>query len=214
MKLKYQLSLLIITTSLMTGCGGKNFTMQEYADKWFNDKPKEEVKEETVETKVEEKAEPKKEAVAKPKENLHVEKEETKTDLHVETKSEVKQAKTVVTKPKPKPKKAPLNNPGKSKVGSTIASSSVNQRDAHMEGQGAMQSGLDTWTKEEWEPAFEGDEKQAKKDEEANHHFTIQHYIDKYSKYNKKEEEEWGKSGKKKPEANYEKMNKMPVIGK
>jgi len=199
MKLSYKLSLTLLSITLLTGCGGKNFTMQSYADKWFNDKPtgKTTTKDKTVETK---------EAVTETKkvEDTKIVKEKAPESKQVAQKQEVKKV----------AKKEPLNNPGKSKIGSTIAPSSVNQRDEHMGGQGAMQTSLNTWTEEEWNPAFEGDEEQTKLDEEATEHFTIQHYIDKYEKYSDTKDEEFKKSGKTKPEANYEKMNKMPVIGK
>ncbi|PHR56842.1 MAG: hypothetical protein COA44_06955 [Arcobacter sp.] len=154
----------IITIILLSGCSGKNITLQDYADKWFNEKP------------VKEKTTAKEEISSEPV----LEKRET-------------------------PKKNPAAD---------IAWSSTAKRDVHNKGEGSMQKSLDKWTKEEWDPVFEGDTEQAKKDANASEHFTLQHYMDKRQKYLKSEEDKWEKSGKKKPEANYQKMNKLPVIGK
>lgn len=38
MKLTIQLSLILFGTALLSGCSGKNITLQDYADKWFNEK--------------------------------------------------------------------------------------------------------------------------------------------------------------------------------
>ena len=38
MKNSYRLSLLLLGTTLFLGCSGKNITLQDYADKWFNEK--------------------------------------------------------------------------------------------------------------------------------------------------------------------------------
>jgi hypothetical protein len=265
MKKHYKTSLSIALIALISGCSGKSFTMQEYADKWFNDehpqtqeeikadkeqekavdtveKKREDIqesksiieKEPTEATPSQDEVEPKKEATTetvkskeaveptqtstyKEKENLSQNTKEVKPQNELPAKTtkveKTAAATTAVVATSPKPKSKAIN-PGKSTVGASIAPSSVNKRDTHMKGQGAMQSGLDTWTKEEWEPAFKDDENQTIKDKEANEHFTIQHYIDKYSKYSKSKDKEWEESGKEKPEANYEKMNKMPVIGK
>lgn len=163
---------IITVSSILTlsGCSGKNITLQDYADKWFNDKPKEEVTKGDTKT----------------------------TQIEVVEKEEV-----------PVKRATPKKNPA-----ADIAWSSVSKRDVHNEGEGSMQKGLDKWTKEEWDPAFEGDEEQAKKDANASEHFTLQHYMDKRQKYLEKDKEKWEKSGKKKPEANYKKMERLPVIGK
>jgi len=99
-------------------------------------------------------------------------------------------------------------------VGAKILPSSTYQAYEKNDGQGQMQKSLDEWTKEEWEPAFEGDEEQAQKDKEANEHFTLQHYYDKSYKYLNIKEEERIKAGLDKEPAHYEKINKLPVIGK
>jgi len=153
------LSLITVSTIFFLGCSGKNITLQDYADKWFNDSNTSTEKKEVTEIKI---------------------KQET-----------------------------PNKNPA-----ADVAWSSVSKRDVHNKGNGSMQNSLDTWTKEEWDPSFEGDAEQVKKDENASDHFTLQHYMDKRQKYLKKDKEKWEKSGKKKPEANYEKMERLPVIGK
>lgn len=92
-----------------------------------------------------------------------------------------------------------------------IAWSSVSKADVNNRGEGSMQKSLDTWTKEEWEPAFKDDKDQAEKDKAANKHFTLQHYFDKSQKYLEKKE----KKNKDKPKepAHYEKIKSLPVIG-
>ena len=98
-------------------------------------------------------------------------------------------------------------------VGAKILPSNTYQAYNKSNGQGHMQKSLDQWTKEEWEPAFEGDEEQAKKDANASENFKLQHYYDKSYKYFNIKEEERIKSGKVQEPSNYEKMKKMPVIG-
>ncbi len=46
-------------------------------------------------------------------------------------------------------------------VGAKITGSAVYQQDKEMHGQGAMQKGLDTWLKEDWEPTFADENKAA-----------------------------------------------------
>ncbi|HIC43986.1 MAG TPA: hypothetical protein EYO73_06760 [Sulfurimonas sp.] len=148
----------ISTLLTLSGCSGKNITLQDYADKWFNEKEKE-----------------------------------------PNVKADAKLIK----------RETPKKNPA-----ADVAWSSVSKRDVNNKGKGSMQNSLDTWIEKEWEPSFEGDKEQAKKDANASEHFTLQHYMDKRQKYLKSKEEKWETSGKKKPEANYEKMKKLPVIGK
>jgi len=198
----YKTSLSITLIALISGCSGKSFTMQDYADEWFNDKEK--TKQEVSSTK---------------SDNDKMEIESTKSDT-------IKQETIKTETTKPKEKIAQVNETSQPKVKTTtpkkvegaairkgvpsqVAWSSV---DKHKDGQ--MQKSLDTWTEEEWNPTFEGDEEQAKKDANASEHFTLQHYMDKRAKYLKSEEERIKASGKPKPEANYEKMDKLPVIGK
>jgi len=166
-KMKNLRLILVSIIFLLGGCSGKNITLQDYADKWFNDKK--EVPNKTTSTM----------------EN---------TPINNDTKRVKRET----------PKKNPAAD---------VAWSSVSKRDVHNEGEGSMQKSLDTWTKEEWDPSFEGDAEQAKKDANASKHFTLQHYMDKRQKYLQKDKEKWEKSGKKKPEANYKKMERMPVIG-
>ena len=236
MKLNYKLLLSAFLITLITGCSGKSFTMQEYADKWFNDKNPETSKEvkadkvqekevDVVEPKEEEKHFSKQETEKEPEVKPEAVKEEPTVQAEeptqkVETikaptqeKEVIKLKEVEVNEAVPIQKEKSIN-PGKSEVGASIAPSSVNKRDARMEGQGAMQTNLDTWTKEKWEPVFVGDEEQAEKDRQADEHFTIQHYIDKYHKYSASEKEKWENTEGGKPEANYEKMNRLPVIGK
>ena len=157
MRLIRNLSLTITTTLLLVGCGGKNITLQDYADKWFNDVP---------------------------------------SENNASTTEKIK-------------RETPKHNPA-----ADIAWSSMSKRDVRNKGEGSMQKSLDEWTEEEWDPTFEGDKEQVAKDKNASDHFTLQHYMDKRQKYLKAEEEKWEKSGKKKPDAHYEKMNRLPVIGK
>ncbi len=185
--LKTTLSIALI--AVISGCSGKSFTMQDYADEWFNNTPKEEV------TNTKDKTT--KEAPA-----------ESTTETVVQKSTEPKQKSSSSISDEE------TNKAIKSGPGADIAWSSTYKQDEKMKGQGAMQKGLDTWTKEEWVPATEGDANQTQKDKEANEHFTIQHYVDKYEKYRDKDKQKWQDSGKKRPEANYEKINRLPVIGK
>jgi hypothetical protein len=93
-----------------------------------------------------------------------------------------------------------------------VAWSSTNKQDEKAQGKGALQQSLDKWMSEEWDSSFEDDEAQAKEDEAAKEHFTIQHYLDKSKKYlDKKEKEEAGEPKKK---AHYESLNSLPVISR
>lgn len=151
MESTYRASLLLLTTTLLCGCSGKNITLQDYADTWFNEKgDTKEIKEKREE-----------------------------------------------------PKKNPAAD---------IAWSSTSKADVHNKGQGAMQKSLDAWTKEEWEPAFEGDANQTQRDKEASEHFTLQHYIDKAGTYMDKKEAE--NAGEAKEPSHYDKIKSLPVIGK
>ncbi len=174
MKQTIQLTLILFATALLTGCNGKSFTLQSYADSYFNDKN---TSSEEASTTVEENEQ----STAETKTGSNIDDETTNSAL----------------------KKGP---------GSDIAWSSTYKQDKKTEGKGALQQSLDTWTEEEWEPAVEGDLNQTQKDEAANEHFTIQHYVDKAGKYFDKKEEE--NAGKPKEPANYEKLESMPVIGK
>jgi len=201
MKTFYRTSLSIALITLISGCSGKSFTMQDYADEWFNNKEK---------TKQEQ-------AFSKSKSNKTV-RESKKMDI-TEAKKTVK---TESIKPKEvttqiKVESQPVKTSPKEVQGAAIRKGVPSQvawssTDKHKDGQ--MQRSLDKWTEEEWNPTFEGDEEQVKKDENASQHFTLQHYMDKRAKYLKSEEERIKASGKPKPEANYEKMDKLPVIGK
>jgi len=162
--LKFSLALLV--TSLFLGCSGKNISLQNYADIWFND---------TSDTQHE----------------AH----NTKTDKNnTPTKSERTELK-------------PQKNPA-----ADIAWSSTSKGDVHNKGEGSLQKRLDKWTEEEWEPAFQRDKEQAKKDEAANEHFTFQHYYDKSKNYLEKKERE--NEGDQQEPSHYEKMQTLPVIGK
>ena len=165
-------SLTTVSFIFLLGCSGKNITLQDYADKWFNEK--EEV----------------------------VDKKSKKSSLDADASVKTNQ---VVKVKRETPKKNPAAD---------VAWSSVSKRDVHNKGEGSMQKSLDTWTQEEWDPAFEGDKVQAEKDANASEHFTLQHYMDKRQKYLQTDKEKWEKSGKEKPEANYKKMERLPVIGK
>lgn len=95
---------------------------------------------------------------------------------------------------------------------SNVAWSSTDKQNEKTQGKGALQQSLDKWMSEEWESSFEGDEAQAKEDEAAKEHFTIQHYVDKSKKHlDKKEKEE---AGKPKEKAHHESLNSLPVIGR
>jgi len=174
MKLILQFSLIFITTVLISGCNGKSFTLQSYADAYFNDK------------------------------NTTSEEAQHEVKVSDESAGQVKSSSDLDDK---------TTNPAlKEGPGADIAWSSTYKKDKKTQGQGAMQKSLDTWTKEEWEPAFEGDVNQSEKDKAANEHFTIQHYLDKAGKYLDKKKEE--NAGKPKEPAHYEKMESLPVIGK
>jgi len=164
MKLSIQLSLILLAGSLLTGCSGKSFTLQSYADEYFNDKDTEK---ETQKTEQEDLTES----------QQHT--QEVKTNNTSVLSSDIDDSTT--------------NTALKSGPGADIAWSSTYKKDKENDGKGALQKKLDRWTQEEWEPAFEGDENQSIKDKEANEHFTLQHYFDKAEKYmEKKEAEEAG----------------------
>ena len=175
--------------------------MQDYADEWFNDK-KETQKEVSTTSTVDNNT------VTEKNEITQKEKEPAPKAENTELSSEAKQTNKSI-KTEPKKTKTVEGAAIRKGVPSQVAWSSM---DKHKDGQ--MQKSLDKWTEEEWNPTFEGDEEQAKKDENASEHFTLQHYMDKRAKYLKSEEERIKASGKPKPEANYEKMDKLPVIGK
>lgn len=100
----------------------------------------------------------------------------------------------------------------KSTPGADVAWSSTDKQYEKTQGKGALQQSLDKWMSEEWESSFEDDAEQAKEDEAAQEHFTIQHYFDKSKKYmDKKEKEEAGEPKKK---AHHESLNSLPVIGR
>jgi hypothetical protein len=174
MKLTIQLTLILFATALLSGCNGKSFTLQSYADEYFNDDNRS--SEEAPQT------------VSVKDEDIT----ESKSSSNIDDKS--------------------TNSALKEGPGSDIAWSSTYKKNKSTEGKGALQQSLDTWTKEEWEPAFEGDLNQTEKDKAANEHFTIQHYVDKAGKYFDKKEEE--NAGKPKEPAHYEKLESLPVIGK
>lgn len=179
MKLSHQLSMFLISSALLTGCSGKSFTLQSYADEYFNDKePKEEVQ--------------------------STQAEETSTQVQ-----DVQNNETAVSSSNIDD--STTNAALKSGPGADIAWSSTYKKNKESKGQGALQKKLDAWTQEEWEPAFEGDENQSIKDEEANEHFNLQHYVDKVGKYMEKKEAE--KEGEPQEPAHYEKISKLPVIG-
>jgi hypothetical protein len=174
MKQTIQLTLILLATTLLSGCNGKSFTLQSYADEYFNDK------------------------------NTSSEETPQAVKASDESADQVKRSSNINDK---------MTNPAlKEGPGADIAWSSTYKKDKKMQGQGAMQKSLDTWSKEEWEPAFAGDVNQSEQDKAANEHFTIQHYVDKAEKYLDKKEEE--NAGKPKEPAHYEKMESLPVIGK
>jgi len=201
MKSFYKTTLSIALIAIISGCSGKSFTMQDYADEWFNDK-KETQKEVSTTSTVDNNT------VTEKNEITQKEKEPAPKAENTELSSEAKQTNKSI-KTEPKKTKTVEGAAIRKGVPSQVAWSSM---DKHKDGQ--MQKSLDKWTEEEWNPTFEGDEEQAKKDENASEHFTLQHYMDKRAKYLKSEEERIKASGKPKPEANYEKMDKLPVIGK
>ncbi len=162
----YRLFSLLLTGAVFLGCSGKNITLQDYADTWFNETPQ------TAEADKADKA------VKGPRGEL-------------------------IKKKREEPKKNPAAD---------IAWSSTSKADVRNKGKGSLQQKLDKWIEEEWDPAFEGDKDQAKKDKAADEHFTLQHYYDKSQKYlgiKKKEDE-----NRSKEPAHYEKMEALPVIGK
>ncbi len=201
MKPFYKTSVSIALIALMSGCSGKSFSMQDYADKWFNDKEKPKTEHSSTALKNDETVTPlQKDDTSVVSKTVKTENTETKAlNTKTSAKPQVKKVSTQQTEGAAIRKGVP----------SQVAWSSM---DKHKDGQ--MQKSLDKWTKEEWNPTFEGDLEQSKKDEEASEHFTLQHYMDKRAKYLKDEEARYKASGEKKPEANYEKMDKLPVIGK
>lgn len=159
MRPSYKFSLLLLSSTMFLGCSEKSFTLQSYADKYFNNKTeKEEVK--TIETKVESK---KVEAISVKSPSL-----DNKSSSNIDE---------------------TINSNIKTGPGADVAWSSTYKKDKNTQGQGALQKSLDEWTKKEWEPAFEGDVAQEKEDEAANKNFTLQHYVDKVGKYMKRKEE-------------------------
>jgi len=174
MKLTIQLPLILLATALLSGCNGKSFTLQSYADEYFNDK------------------------------NTSSEEAPQASKVDDEPAAQVKSSSNIDDKT--------TNSALKEGPGADIAWSSTYKQDKKTGGQGALQQSLDTWTKEEWEPAFEGDVNQSEQDKAANEHFNLQHYFDKVEKYMDKKEEE--NAGKPKEPSHYEKMESLPVIGK
>ncbi len=175
MKLTIQLTLILFVTVLLSGCSGKSFSLQSYADTYINDKNTSS-SETSATVKTDEKS-------IQEATSSNIDDEATNTAL----------------------KKGP---------GADIAWSSTYKKDKRTERKGAMQESLDRWMEEEWNPTFENDAEQAKKDEDANKHFTLQHYYDKRIKYLESEEEKQKASGKPKEPAHYEKMESLPVIGR
>jgi hypothetical protein len=174
MKLTIQITLILFGTALLSGCNGKSFTLQSYADTYFND----------TDSGTSEVSE--------------------STDTGEHSSEEIKSSSNIDDK---------TTNPAlKEGPGADVVWSSTYKQDKKTEGKGALQQSLDTWTKEEWEPAFEGDANQSMQDKAANEHFTIQHYVDKAGKYFDKKEEE--NADKPKEPAHYEKLESLPVIGK
>lgn len=176
MKTTVQLSLLLLGTALFSGCNGKSFTLQSYADEYFNDN------------------------------NTSTKEAPQTVKVNDETATEVKSSSNINDQT--------TNSALKKGPGTDIAWSSTYKQDKKTEGKGAMQQSLDTWLEEEWNPTFENDPEQAKQEESANKHFTLQHYYDKRIKYLESEEEKQEASGKPKEPAHYEKMESLPVIGK
>jgi len=174
MKLTIQFTLVLLATTLLSGCNGKPFTLQSYADDYFSDK------------------------------NTSNEEVSKAVKVSDESAVQVKSSSNIDDQ---------TANPSLEEgPGADITWSSTYKQDKKMQGQGAMQQSLDTWTKEEWEPVFKDDENQTKAGEAAHEHFTIQHYVDKAGKYLDKKEEE--NAGKPKEPAHYEKIESLPVIGK
>jgi len=192
MLFNYRLLLPILAILTISGCNGKSFTLQSYADEYFNDKKIE--KSDTDTKPIKEKLETKEEDRAK---------EKSVTKLPAEKSTESKSATPSVKKE---------SNPAiKKGVGADVAWSSTYKQDEKMQGQGGIQKSLDKWNEEEWEPAFKNDVNQSAADEKANEHFTIQHYVDKVGNYLEKKKEE--EKGKPQEPAHYEKINDLPVIG-
>ncbi len=201
MKPFYKTSISIALIALISGCSGKSFSMQEYADRWFNDKEKPKQNPTSSELKDNE-------TVTQFQENDTSKMTET---VKIESTKIEKTNTKISVKSQPK-KISPNKVEGAAIRKGVPASVAWSSMDKHKDGQ--MQHSLDKWTKEEWNPAFENDDEQAKKDENTSQHFTLQHYMDKRAQYLKSEEERIKASGKPRPEANYEKMDKLPVIGK
>lgn len=176
MKLTIQLTLILFGTALLSGCSGKSFTLQSYADEYFND------------------------TNASTKEDPKSDNPENKTSVPTQSSKNIDERTT--------------DSALKEGPGAGIAWSSTYKQDKKTKGKGAMQQSLDSWLEEEWNPTFENDAEQAKKEEAAKKHFTLQHYYDKRIKYLESEEEKQKASGKPKEPAHYEKMESLPVIGK
>ena len=211
MKENYKLLVILMSAFIFIGCSEKSFSMQSYADKWFNDKHPQTAQEIQVDKEQEKEID-----LIEPKGQHNFDEEpKTEQDMNIASKNKASdklQEKDVVTTSSSHIDNTKTNASLKTGAGASIVWSSTYKRDEKTKGQGAAQKSLDTWTKEEWEPKFKGDANQTKADKEANKHFTLQHYVDKIENYmNKKELQE---AGKPKEPANYEKMNKLPVIGK
>ncbi len=95
------------------------------------------------------------------------------------------------------PEAGPSQNPGLQRVSPMPVAAS--------EG-GTMQESLDQWTKEEWTPITEQDEKIKAMNEDEDRPFTIQEYVDKAMIYHANKPE----SGE--PSHN-EHLDTLPVIG-
>lgn len=180
----YKFSLILLSTTMFLGCSEKSFTLQSYADKYFNNPSAKEENTKSIQT-------------------------ETVPEVANETDKTL----SAVSEPNSSFIDDKKTNPNiKSGPGADIAWSSTYKQDEKTQGQGSLQKSLNEWFTTEWFPSFEGDEEQAKEDEAANEHFTLQHYVDKATKYMKRKEA--ANAGKPKEPANYEKLNEMPVIGK
>ena len=149
-----KISFFLLSTFLLSGCSGKNITLQNYADKWLIQGTQEK--------------------------NSH----SNKTSSNK------------------------LTKPRKNSA-ADIAWSSTSKADIHNNSKGSLQDQLDTWSQEEWNPAFKGNLEQTKKDKDAHEHFTLQHYFDKSHDYLKIK----GNENKLKKPSHYEEMRKLPVIG-
>ena len=195
MRHTYKFSLILLSTTMFLGCSEKSFTLQSYADDYFNNKPgQEEVK--TIDTKTESK-------VVK---TAEIHKEEVTSEVTLKHPASAKISKSANdTHPET------INAAIKIGPGSDIAWSTTYKRDKGAEGKGALQKSLDEWFNEEWFPAFEGDVEQAKADKNATATFTLQHYVDKVGKY--MDYKDAAKAGQPQEPAHYEKIKSMPVIG-